>query len=143
MVAGMVRGVVGQAATSIGGKLINSVVGNAGGLISETFDPTVKFTQLGVSSPDFSTFCAGGYIFQLEVYAPTDEDIKSLNDFFDNYGYNVSQYMDVKLKVDGRFNFTYVKTKDAQVKCVNMNAAQQMAAMLNGGCRFWVGEIGT
>lgn len=88
----------------------------------------------------YSAYATSRYDFRCFVLAPSDDDIKALDDFFESYGYNVSRFQVPKLNVRG--TFTFIKTRDAVVSSDNYNASQQMAAMLNNGCKFWTGEIG-
>lgn len=103
------------------------------------FDPNIKTTPTTPISSDISSFTARLYDFRVQVLAPSDGDIKALDDFFEAYGYNVQKFETPNLNV--RTNFTFVKTRDAVVYSTNRLAAEQMAAMLNSGTKFWRNKI--
>lgn len=84
----------------------------------------------------------------LNLYLPdfynmklTVDELTSLDDYFDCYGYRLSCFGDVNLKV--RKNYTYVKTNDACVfgSCP-YEAIEEFKSMLDGGTTFWSTEIG-
>lgn len=104
------------------------------------FDPRVELSKPAPSSDAFAEYALTNYFFRLMILAPSDKDIQSIDDFFESFGYNVGLFKVPNLKVRG--TFTYVKTRDAQVTSNVKMAAEQMAALLNNGCKFWVGEIG-
>lgn len=117
----------------------NNVVGSSG-VAQNFFNPQITTAPPLGGSGDFATFFAGQYRFAMQTIAPTDKDMRALDDFFESFGYNVQQFRTVNLKV--RNTFTYVKTRDAQVTSTNLETANQLSAMLNSGCKFWASEIG-
>lgn len=122
------------------GQIANSAIGQPFEWLENLFNPAIITSPVPANDNSFAAFVSGQYHFNVQVLAPSDADIQGLDDFFESYGYNVSRFQVPNLKVRG--NFTYVKTRDAVVKSSNYLAAQQMAAMLNNGCKFWVGDIG-
>lgn len=85
-------------------------------------------------------FLLNEYDFKFMVFAPSNDDLQGIDDFFTSYGYRVDRFQVPKLNV--KTPFTFVKTRDAQVTSSVREAAEQMAAMLNAGCKFWQSEIG-
>lgn len=92
-------------------------------------------TLVGASS-NTSGAAFGHYKVQHYIMRPGLNDLTGLDDFFEAYGYNISRWDYPDLKV--RQNWTYVKTKNAQVKgkCP-MEAIQQLQNLLNSGTTFW------
>ena len=121
------------------GWIARNVLGTTGWL-ENTLSPNIETGKATTINANIASYSAGLYAFRSQVLAPSDADIKGIDDFFESYGYNVNRFEKPNLKV--RSTFTYIKTKDAVVYSSNLNAAQQMAAMLNDGCKFWVGDIG-
>lgn len=119
--------------------VMNNVVG-ANGAAQNLFNPQVTTSPPLGGVGDFPTFFSGQYRFNIQTLAPSDKDMKALDDYFESFGYNIQSFGTVNLKVRG--TFTYIKTRDAQVTSTNLEAANQMAAMLNGGIKFWATEIG-
>lgn len=120
--------------------VLNNVVGNPSDAVSNYFNPTIASAQPVGGSNSISEYTAGFYRFNVQTLAPSDMDMRALDDYFESFGYNIQQFRTVNLKV--RDSFTYVKTRDAQVTASNLETANQLAAMLNNGCKFWAGEIG-
>lgn len=135
---------IGKAGALIGISFTTSwiernVIG-ASGWLQNVVDPVIRDSVVMPSRGDVGAWFSEQYYFGIHLLAPSNEDIKALDDFFESYGYNVSRFMKPNLKV--RSTFTYIKTRDAVVYSSNIKAMQQMQAMLNGGTKFWVGEIG-
>lgn len=118
---------------------LNNVV-NVTPAINNFFQPQVITPAPLGGGGTYAEYTTGFYKFQMQTLAPSDRDMKALDDYFEAYGYNVQTFGKVNLKV--RDTFTYIKTRDAQITCKNLQAGNQMAAMLNAGCKFWVTEIG-
>lgn len=116
-----------------------NVVG-ASGWLQNVVDPVIRDSVVLPTRGDVGAWFSEQYYFGIHLLAPSNEDIKALDDFFESYGYNVSRFMEPNLKVRG--TFTYIKTRDAVVISSNVKARQQMEAMLNAGTKFWAGEIG-
>lgn len=120
--------------------VMNNVVGT-NGIAQNFFDPQIATAPSTGTGNQISDYSAGRYHFAVKTLAPSDKDMQALDDFFESYGYNVQLFTYVNLKV--RNNFTYIKTSDAQVTAANLETANQMAAMLNAGIKFWASdEIG-
>lgn len=119
--------------------VMNNVVG-ADGIASNFFDPKIATAKPTGSNNGLSDYAAGRYRFSVQTIAPSDADMRALDDFFESFGYNIQQFRTVNLAV--RDTFTYVKTRDAQVTAANLETANQLTAMLNAGCKFWKTEIG-
>lgn len=125
--------------SSVAGWALNNVV-NVTPAIQNYFQPKVITPAPLGGRATYAEYTTGFYKFQMQTLAPSDKDMRALDDYFEAYGYNVQIFGKVNLKV--RDTFTYIKTRDAQVTSPNLAAANQMAAMLNAGCKFWVTEIG-
>jgi len=108
--------------------------------LENIFTPKISTPKNTVVNANFSSYTSNLYHFRIQILAPSDKDIKALDDFFESYGYRVNIFGTPNLKVRG--NFTFIKTRDAVVKSSNINAANQLASMLNNGCKFWSNEIG-
>lgn len=132
--------VIAAAARYVGiSWVMNNVVGS-GGAAQNFFNPQITSSPPAGGTGTFPEFYCGLYRFTMQTLAPSNQDMAALDDYFESFGYNVQQFRKVNIKV--RDTFTYIKTRDAQVTASNLEAANQMAAMLNGGCKFWVTEIG-
>lgn len=128
------------AARYIGISWVAKNVIGASGVAENLLDPLVKTPPPSGGSGSFPEFYSGLFQFQIQTLAPTNADMKALDDYFESFGYNISQYREINLKV--RSTFTYIKTRDAQVTAENMETVNQLTAMLNSGCKFWATEIG-
>lgn len=132
---------VAAAARYIGVSWVaNNVIGNPADAATNYFNPTIASAQPTGGGNTIAEYAAGFYGFSVQTLAPSDMDMRALDDYFESFGYNVQQFRTVNLKV--RDTFTYIKTRDAQVTAANLETANQLAAMLNSGCKFWVNEIG-
>lgn len=119
----------------------SDVVNTAFETVSDLIMPNTQVNSLnsnGGSVPDYLS--GNNYLPVIQMYSPVEKDLKSIDDFFESYGYNISEFKEPKLDV--RDNFTYVKTGNAQVTGSNYNANMQMSMMLNSGCKFWKTDIG-
>lgn len=140
MAAPLVAGAIRLAGISLASGWIERNVVGSSEWLNNYFDPKIKSSAILPTNGDVGQWFSEQYYFGIHLLAPSNEDIKGLDDFFESYGYNVSRFMTPNLKVRG--TFTYIKTREAVVYSSNKDAASQMAAMLNGGTKFWAGEIG-
>lgn len=119
--------------------IAKNVVGSSDWL-NQYFDPKISTAPSQPSNASIAAYSSEQYFFRVQVLAPSDNDIKALDDFFESFGYRVDRMQVPNLKV--RNTFTYVKTRDAVVYSSNQQASEQLCAMLNNGCKFWVDKIG-
>lgn len=133
-----VAGTLGGIASNIIGK--GTAALGLNDWFSNYLEPQIRIPDQQPSNGSMHNYIEGRYKFLYMPLVPSDEDIKAIDDFFESYGYRVDRFQVPNLKVRG--TFTYVKTRDAVVKCNVRQAAEQLTIMLNGGCKFWVGEIG-
>ena len=104
-------------------------------------DTSTSYTTVTQAGSDYAN-AVGMYSWEVIVYSPDDNYLKVLDDFFDRWGYRLSENREIKLNV--RSNFTYVKTIDANVTGKAPSVAiESIDAMLNSGCTFWQVEIGS
>mgnify|MGYP006268439055 FL=1 len=129
----------GKTALAAAGWIQNNVIGGEG-LVKNFFDPQIQVSPALTINGTAADYASERYCFITQVLAPTDKDIKALDDFFESFGYRVDLFKKPNLAL--RSTFTYVKTNGAVVYSSNKPAAAQMAAMLNNGCKFWKGDIG-
>lgn len=129
---------MGSTAQAVGGFLENNLI--AKGWLENALDPKMVLSPAMGNDGSLAAFSAGRYNFITQVIAPSSKDIKALDDFFEAYGYRIDQFIVPNIGL--RSNFTYVKTKDCVVYSKIKPAADQMAAMLNNGYKFWKTEIG-
>lgn len=128
----------GSTAKAVGGFLENNLV--AQGWLSNYLDPEISASPAMGNDGSLAAFASERYKFIMQVLAPSAKDIKALDDFFEAYGYRIDQFIVPNIGL--RSNFTYVKTRDCVVYSPIKPAADQMAAMLNSGYKFWKTEIG-
>lgn len=131
---------IAAAARFVGISWVMNNVVNATDPLTNLFNPKITGSPPIPQGGSFANLYSGLYQYQMQPLAPSDKDMKALDDYFESFGYNVQSFGDVNLKVRG--TFTYIKTRDAQVTASNLEAANQMAAMLNNGIKFWATEIG-
>src|SRR5699024_4680668 len=124
------------AAAAVGGTL----AGVATDWLSQYFTPKYDVNLQNTNAFSLASYLTGGYNFYVKILAPTNDDIMAIDDFFTAYGYRIDRFINPDL--GAREVFTYIKTRDANVKSHVYNAAEQMRALLNNGCRFWNGGIG-
>lgn len=137
LATGAGRFVAGWAAAN----LLQPVIGGQG-IVGQLFNPNIVTPPPPGGAGDIGRFNAGLYKIGVQVLAPSDKDMKALDDFFESYGYNVQRFGEVNLNVRSG-SFTYIKTRDAQVTAANQETVNQMSAMLNSGIKFWsADEIG-
>lgn len=129
-----------ELAFNIGKNVAHSAIGEPLSWLENYFNPEIIIPPSSGVNNDYSAYVTGAYKFRLQVIAPSNEDIKALDDFFESFGYRIDRFKLPVLNV--RSTFTYIKTRDASVSSSNINAAKQMQALLNAGCKFWIGEIG-
>lgn len=113
---------------------------NIGGAINQYFNPQMFTASQPASNQNSAAYFAGLYLFKIFALAPTNKDLQAIDDYFESFGYRVSRFE--KPNIAARDTFTYVQTRDADVTSTNWQAAQQMAAMLNRGTKFWKTDIG-
>lgn len=135
----MVAPLIPYAAGIVGSWIGANVIGLSD-FLGNAVDPKIITPKNSTSYNTFVDYILGNYQFKYYILAPSNEDIKAIDDFFESYGYRVNKFDVPKLNV--RDTFTFVKTKDAQVTSSVRQAAEQMTAMLNAGYKFWVTEIG-
>lgn len=127
-----------QTTQAVSGFLENNLI--AQGWLENALDPKMVMAPAMGNDGSLAAFSAERYKFITQVIAPSSMDIAALDDFFEAYGYRVDLFMKPNLAL--RDNFTYIKTRDCVVYSSIKPAADQMAAMLNNGYKFWKGEIG-
>lgn len=123
-------------AQMVGGSMAVSGATKLASMAANTMDSaTIPNTEVGKSTTVFS-YAGGKYNVGFTLCRPSDEDITSLDDYFDVYGYTINRFMNINLKV--RKNYTYVKTINADVmgKC-SQDAIKSVNNMLNNGTTFW------
>lgn len=130
LVAGLKYGGAG-----VGGYAVSKGVGDTLGAVGNLFTPSITTSKQTGGGNNYANYISGYYQFFMETMAPPDNELEALDNFFDAYGYNLQTFKKPVLNV--RAPFTYVKTQDAKVRCINLNAALQMAELLNSGCKFW------
>lgn len=134
----LVAGAVGGVASNILGKAVSAL--GVDDWLNNMISPKIKKPEAMPNNGSIFAYLEGLYNFYYMPLVPSDTDIKAVDDFFESYGYRVDRFDVPNLNVRG--NFTYVKTRDAVVKCNVRQAAEQMTILLNNGCKFWTGEIG-
>lgn len=128
-------------AAGVAGSWIGANLIGLSDFLGNVVDPKITTPKSSNSYNTFADYTLGNYRFKYFILAPSNEDIQGIDDFFESYGYRINRFQVPKLNV--RATFTYVKTKDAQVTSSVRQAAEQMAAMLNAGYKFWSTEIGS
>src|SRR5699024_1143830 len=107
-------------AAGVGGSL----VGVASDWLSNFFNPKTDVNLQSTNNASLSSYLTGGFNFYVKYLAPTDDDIRAIDDFFTAYGYRVDRFMKPNLGL--RSDFTYVKTRSAVVKSSVWQAQEQM-----------------
>lgn len=156
--SGAVTGAAVGSAVPVVGTVAGAITGAAAGLgaatpsilsdvyqgVKEVYsvgDTAVSYTTVTQAGSDYAN-AVGMYGWEVVEYSPDDVYLSVLDDYFDRWGYRLSENRMVKLNVRG--NFTYVKTIDANVTGqAPAVAIESINALLNSGCTFWQVEIGS
>ena len=142
--AGIGGALAGEVATPVGAA-VGAAIGAGGALASGVADvfgrQPATYQNAGVSTTDMA-LAAGLYEFVVMRYSPSDGGLKTLESFFDTWGYTLNENRAVSL--NARANFTHIHTKNANVRGpVPAQALAEINNMLNAGLTVWSVEIGS
>lgn len=141
IIAGGVGAVAMGVASPLGAIALGGIaaLSSAKGTIQEiqTAKKSSAFVGGTTSSSDVNLAVAQqGYGFYVRVYTPMLERFRSIDAFFDRFGYKVC-----KLKtpnINTRPCWNYVKTSEAHISgSIPYIYKQQLESLLNNGCTFW------
>ena len=141
-------GIGGAVAGSMAGPAgagVGAALGLGGALVSGITDvwgqQPVSYQNIGMATTDMA-LAAGLYRFEILRYTPSSGGLKTLESFFDTWGYVLNENRAISLK--NRSNFTYLQTKNASVRGpVPAQALTAINAMFNDGLTVWAVEIGS
>lgn len=129
-------------AATLGGGLANAGVNALQSVLStmaQLKDIQVLPPQAHGNQSSYIQISTGNKTYALTVHYCRDEFAKSIDSFFDMFGYKTNQ---VKTpNITGRLSWNYVKTIDAHVLgSAPAFVSAQMEGILNNGIRFWHGD---
>lgn len=118
-----------------------SGIAQAGTIVRTIGNARTSGTILGGSqNADINTACAlGKYGFQIIYYMCQQYIMKSVDDYFDRFGYKVNQLKLINRKA--RPKWTYIKTHEVHLNSdtgFNMQARNYIQGILNTGVTFWM-----
>lgn len=98
-------------------------------LVSETISGTASASNI---------FFAENVTIMSGVKMPTPEAMRVIDDYFTMYGYNIQQIRNPSGYFRNRDNFTYIRTKDAEIDGPIPRAAMDwLRDRFNNGVRLW------
>lgn len=133
-------GTGGAAAPTIGVAATHAISTASNVILSDYQAKVAPDVVKGSAITGSINIATGNTGFDCIMYRPHPKELQKIDEFFNQYGYEVDA---VKVpEMDSRANFNYVKTRDANITgSVPVEGMAIIKAAFNSGIRLWHGDI--